>query len=129
MAKRSSIYVDAFGHANPIPVACRVGNVLTSGIVYGLDPATGKVAPTLDDQCRLMFAHMRTIVEAGGGTVDDIVKITVWMVDRSQREPLNREWLAMFPDPQNRPARQAMQAETLGAGMLIQLDFMAVIDA
>lgn len=129
MAKRTSIYVDAFGHANPIPVACRVGNILTSGIVYGLDPATGKVAPTLDDQCRLMFAHMRTIVEAGGGTVDDIVKITVWMVDRSQREPLNREWQAMFPDPQNRPARQAMQAEKLGAGMLIQLDFMAVIDA
>ena len=128
MAKRTSIYVDAFGHANPIPVACRVGNVLTSGSVYGLDPATGKVAPTLDAQCALMFAHMRTIVEAGGGTVDDIVKITVWMVDRSQREPLNREWLAMFPDPKDRPARQAMQAEKLGNGMLIQLDFMAVID-
>lgn len=129
MAKRTSIYLDAFGHGNPIPVACRVGNILTSGIVYGQDPATGKVAPTLDEQCTLMFRHMRTIVEAGGGTVDDIVKITVWMMDRSQREPLNREWLAMFPDPANRPARQAMQAQQLGAGMLIQLDFMAVIDA
>jgi enamine deaminase RidA (YjgF/YER057c/UK114 family) len=106
-----------------------VGNILTSGIVYGLDPATGKVAPTLEQQCALMFAHMRTIVEAGGGTVDDIVKITVWMVDRANRAPLNTEWLAMFPDPARRPARQAMQAVELGSGMLIQLDFMAVIGA
>ena len=65
---RTSIYVDAFGHANPIPSACRVGNILTSGIVYGLDPATGKVAPTLEEQCALMFRHMRDIVEAGGGS-------------------------------------------------------------
>lgn len=129
MAKRTSIYLDAFGHANPIPVACRVGNILTSGIVYGLDPATGKVAPTLEEQCAFMFKHMRAIVEAGGGTVDDIVKVTVWMVDRSQRAPLNAEWLAMFPDAEDRPARQAIQAEALGAGMLIQLDFLAVIGA
>lgn len=126
MAKRRSIYVEAFGHKNPIPAACRVGNLLTSGIVYGLDPATGKPAPDIDAQCTLMFQHIRTIVEAGGGTVDDIVKITVWLQDRSQREPVNREWLKMFPDPQNRPARQAMQAELTG-GMLVQCDFIANI--
>ena len=126
MAKRRSIYVDAFGHKNPIPAACRVGSLLTSGIVYGLDPATGKPAPDLDAQCALMFQHIRTIVEAGGGTVDDIVKITVWLQDRSQREPVNREWLKMFPNPQNRPARQAMQANLMG-GMLVQCDFIANI--
>ncbi len=36
--ERTSIYVDAFGHANPIPVACRVGNILTYGHVYGSIP-------------------------------------------------------------------------------------------
>ncbi len=126
MGRRRSIYVEAFGHKNPIPAACRVGSLLTSGIVYGLDPLTGKVAPDLDAQCALMFRHIRTIVEAGGGTTDDIVKVTVWLQDRSQREPVNREWLKMFPDPQDRPARQAMQAELTG-GMLVQCDFVANI--
>lgn len=126
MPKRQSIYVDAFGHKNPIPAACRIGDMLMSGIVYGLDPATGQVAPTLDAQCALMFEHIRTIVEAGGGTTDDILKITVWLQDRSQREPVNREWLKMFPDAANRPARQAMQAELTG-GMLVQCDFVAKI--
>lgn len=126
MPKRQSIYVDAFGHKNPIPAACRIGDTLVSGIVTGLDPATGRVAPTLDAQCALMFRHIRTIVEAGGGTTDDILKITVWLHDRSQREPLNRAWLAMFPDPANQPARQAMQIE-LTDSKLVQCDFIAKI--
>lgn len=126
MARRQTIYLEEFGHKNPIPAACRIGDTLMSGIVYGLDPSTGKVAETLDEQCRLMFRHVRAIVEAGGGTVDDILKMTVWLKDRSQRDPVNREWEAMFPDPANRPARQAMSAELAG-GMLVQCDFVAKI--
>lgn len=128
MTKRQSIYVEGFGHKNPIPAGCRLGPVLMSGIVYGLDPATGKPAPTLDEQCALMFRHIRAIMAEAGGSTDDIVKVTVWLADRSQREPLNREWLAMFPDPATRPARQAMAAE-LDGGKLIQCDFVAVMGA
>jgi enamine deaminase RidA (YjgF/YER057c/UK114 family) len=126
MARRTSIYIDGFEHTNPIPTACRIGNLLMSGIVVGKDPATGRVAPGLDEQCALVFSHMRAIVEAGGGTTDDIVKVTVWLSDRSQRAAVNREWLEMFPDPADRPARQAMQADLTG-GILMQCDFVAVI--
>lgn len=124
MTRRQSIYVEGYSHANPIPAACRLGDLVVSGIVYGLDPATGKVAPTLEEQCALMFLHVRRIMEAAGGSTDDIVKMTVWMADRSQRQALNAEWLKMFPDPETRPARQTM-AGILGNGMLIQCDFMA----
>ena len=127
MSRRQTIYLKDFGHKNPIPTACRIGDTLMSGIVYGLDPQTGQVAETLDAQCRLMFAHVRAIVEAGGGTIDDIVKMTIWLKDRSQRDPVNREWEAMFPDPADRPARQAMSADLPG-GMLVQCDFVAKID-
>lgn len=127
MARRTSIYVEGFGHKNPIPAACRVGNVLMSGIVFGLDPATGKTAEGLDEQCRLMFGHIRAIMQAAGGSTDDIVKVTVWLADRNQREPVNREWLAMFPDPATRPARQAMGG-ALDGGKLVQCDFVAVMD-
>jgi 2-iminobutanoate/2-iminopropanoate deaminase len=126
MGKRTAIYVEGFGHKNPIPAAARIGNTVASGIIYGLDVATGKPAAGLDAQARLMFQHLKTIIEAAGGTTGDILKLTVWMADRSQREAVNREWLAMFPDPATRPARQAMQAE-LGAGILVQCDFLAVI--
>jgi len=127
MSKRKSIYIEGFQHVNPIPNACRLGNFLVSGVINGVDPATGKVPPTIEEQCAFMFGHMRRIVEAGGGTTDDIIKMTVWMKDRSQRQPLNREWLKMFPDEQTRPSRHTMQGHMEGA-TLIQCDFMAVID-
>jgi len=126
MSRRTSVYVEGFSHVNPIPNACRIDNLLVSGVINGVDPATGKVPPTLEEQCAFLFGHLRRIVQAGGGSIDDIIKMTVWMKDRSQREALNREWLKMFPDKETRPARHTMQG-TMEGGVLIQCDFMAVI--
>ncbi len=126
MAQRKSIHVADFGHVNPIPAACRVGNLVMSGGIHGVDPATGKVAATLEEQCAHMFRHVRAIVEAAGGTTDDIIKMTVWMNDRAHRDALNREWVKMFPDEHARPARHTMQA-ALGGGILIQCDLTAVL--
>ena len=95
MAKRQSIYIEGFAHKNPIPAACRLGNMLMTGIITGMDPATGKVAPTLETQCAFMFQHVRAIMIAAGGSTDDIIKMSVWMADRSKRDVLNAEWLKM----------------------------------
>jgi 2-iminobutanoate/2-iminopropanoate deaminase len=126
MGRRQSIYVNSFGHANPVPAACRIGNVVYSGGVYGQDPATRKAADGIEAQCALMFVHVRTIVEAAGGTTEDIVKMTLWMNDRSLRPIVNREWIAMFPDEHSRPTRHTLKAN-LDGGMLIQCDFVAII--
>ncbi|TPN85604.1 RidA family protein [Mesorhizobium sp. CU2] len=126
MDRRRSIYIPGFRHKNPIPNAAIIGDLLMSGVINGVDPATGELADGLDDQCRFMFAHVRAIVEAAGGTTGDILKITVWMRDRSKREALNREWLAMFPDEASRPARHSFQAELEGR-IEIQCDVTAVI--
>jgi enamine deaminase RidA (YjgF/YER057c/UK114 family) len=128
MSRRKSIYAEGFSHANPIPNACRIGDLLVSGVINGVDPTTSKVAPTIEGQCAFMFQHMRAIVEAGGGTTDDIIKMTVWLKDRSNRQPVNAEWLKMFPDAKTRPARHAQQLATPGGDILVQCDFMAVID-
>lgn len=122
---RRSIYIDAFAHKSPIPNASRIGNVIASGLIRGTDPATGKLAATLAEQTRLMFAHMAETVEAGGGRVEDIIKVTFWM-EALDRPAVNGEWVAMFPDPASRPARQIMQVP-MEQGVLIQCDFLAVI--
>jgi 2-iminobutanoate/2-iminopropanoate deaminase len=123
---RSSIYLDAIVHRSPIPNASRIGNVIVSGLIRGADPATAKLAPTLERQCAFMFLHMRRTVEAGGAGVDDIIKVTVWMKELA-RKPVNDEWVKMFPDPAARPARQIIEAP-MEPGVLVQCDFMAVID-
>lgn len=125
MARRS-IYVGEIAHQSPIPNASRIGNIVVSGLIRGFDPATSKLAATLEQQCAFMFLHMRQCAEAAGATLEDIVKVTVWM-EKLAREPVNEEWVKMFPDPASRPARQIMEVP-MEAGVLVQCDFMAVIE-
>jgi 2-iminobutanoate/2-iminopropanoate deaminase len=123
---RRSIHLGEIAHQSPIPNASRIGNIIVSGLIRGFDPATSQLAATLEAQCEYMFLHMRRTVEAGGATVDDIIKVTVW-VKELQRELVNEHWVRMFPDPASRPARQIMEVP-MEAGVLIQCDFMAVIE-
>jgi enamine deaminase RidA (YjgF/YER057c/UK114 family) len=124
---RRSIYVEGFSHTNPVPAACRIGPFVFSGAITGRDPQAGEMPADLDTQCANMFRHVREIVAAAGAGVGDIAKMTVWLRDFRDREALNREWAAMFPDPQSRPARHAVAA-TLDGGTLIQCDFIAVAE-
>lgn len=128
MPTRTSIYVEGFGHKNPIPAACRVGNIVYSGSIQGTDPSSGRYGADLDAQAALMFAHVKRIVEAAGGSPEHIVKMTIWLKDRGNREAVNREWLKMFPDPHSRPARHAIQS-ALDGDKLVECDFVAVLDA
>lgn len=124
---RKSIHAEGFSHKNPIPSACRIGPMLYSGSILGTDPATGAYGATLEAQCELMFDQMRRVVQAGGGTLNDVIKMTVWMRDRNQRAALNAVWLKVFPDAHDRPARHTMQAD-LDGDKLIECDFVAVIE-
>ncbi|HEY3911301.1 MAG TPA: RidA family protein [Stellaceae bacterium] len=127
MAKRRSIDVPGARHVNPIPSACRRGPFVVSGAISGADPQSGKVDPDLDAQCRAMFANVRRVIEAAGGTPEDIVKMTVWITDRALRPILNKHWVEMFPDPHSRPARHTMTAHDLAAPMQVQCDLLAVL--
>lgn len=127
MDKRRSVNVAGASHANPIPSASRRGPFVVSGAISGTDPQTGKVPDDLDAQCRLMFANVRRVIEAAGGTPDDIVKMTVWISDRALRPTLNKHWVEMFPDAQSRPARHTVTSTDLVAPMQVQCDLLAVL--
>ena len=126
MGRRSSIEIGGLKHKNPIPAACRMDNVVASGLISGVDPATGELGASLRQQAEHMFAQMQRILAAAGATPEDVVKVNVWMRDRGQRNEINPAWLAMFPDEASRPARQTMQVD-LEPGRLVQCDFLAVI--
>src|SRR3954467_2461887 len=97
MDKRRSIEVAGVKHQNPIPAASRKGPIVASGAISGADPQTGTVSGDLDAQCGQMFDNGRRLIEAAGGSPDDIVKMTVWIADRALRPTLNKYWVEMFP--------------------------------
>ncbi len=126
--KGRSIHVDGVRHGAPIPMGARVGNMIFSSGIIGADPSTGDVPADLESQCVFAFANMKTLVENAGGKVQNIGSIKVYMKDRSQREAVNRPWLEMFPDEDDRPARHAIEYDAFPPGVLVQLEIVAVVD-
>jgi len=124
---RRSIDIDGFRHRNPIPAACRKGPFLVSGGIHGYDPRTGGLAEGCEAQIALVFDHVKDLVEAGGGSTGDIIKMTFWLTDRADRALVNPHWLRMFPDPADRPTRHTMRGN-LDGDMKVQCDFLAVIE-
>jgi 2-iminobutanoate/2-iminopropanoate deaminase len=127
MAKRKSVNFPSFRHLNPIPNASRIGNIVMSSVINGMDPGARTLPPELTQQLANMFLHVRNAVEAAGGTVDDIIKMTVWVKDpATQREALNVEWVKMFPDENSRPARHTLPLAP-DSKALVSCDFTAVL--
>jgi len=127
MKRRQSINGSHARHENAIPNACRIGNIVMSSVIGGSNPGTRELPPTLEQQIANVFGYIRHDIEAAGGTVDDIVKVTFWVKDPAkQRAALNEGWVKMFPDPASRPARhtQHLPAESRA---LVQADFIAVL--
>lgn len=127
MAKRQSINGSRARHENPIPNASRIGNLVMSSVIGGANPGTRDLPPTLEAQVANVFGYIRHDIEAAGGSVDDIIKITFYVKDpATQRAALNAEWLKMFPDADARPARHT-QPLPADSRAMVQADFVAVI--
>ena len=127
MSRRVSFDLPGLKHTNPIPGGCRVGPILVTSGISGVDPQSGKLPEGIEAQCAQMFQNIRAILEVGGATTDDVVKLTVWLQDRTQRPAVNKEWVAMFPDPHSRPARHTFGGPDLAPEMLVQCEVMAVV--
>jgi 2-iminobutanoate/2-iminopropanoate deaminase len=107
-------------------MGARVGNVIYSSGILGKDPLTDKLPEDAAGQARFVFENMRTLLKVGGATTEDVVRLTVYLKNDSLREDLNREWIATFPDPHDRPARHVLIHPLAGA-LLIQVEIVAVV--
>jgi enamine deaminase RidA (YjgF/YER057c/UK114 family) len=129
MARRQSINGGPPRHENPIPNASRIGNIVMSSVIGGSNPGTRELPDSLKQQVANVFAHIRHDIEAAGGSVDDIIKVTFWVKDPvTQRAALNAEWIKMFPDPVARPARHTLPLPA-DSRAKVQADFTAVLSS
>lgn len=126
MSALRSIDLPGASHNAPIPAAARVGPLLCSSGIAGKDPATGQLPTAPTAQVRHAFANLQALLAAGGAQPRDVVKLTVYVRDNAVRDAINAEWLALFPDPHDRPARHILVYD-LQHGMAVQLEVTAFI--
>lgn len=114
-------------HKQPIPTVSRVGNMIFSSAISGMDINTGEMPADPEKQIANAFANAKASVEEVGGTVGDIGKMTVFLADRNMRDIVNKYWLAMFPDEHDRPVRHTIGGPLAG-DFVIQIEFVAVTE-
>lgn len=124
--KLRSIETVGASHNAPIPAAARVGHLLCTSAVSGKDPLTGELPADAVVQARNAFTNLKAVLEAGGGSLLDVAKLSVTLKDNSVRETFNNEWNSAFPDPFDRPARHIVLHD-LQHGMLLQIEAIAFI--
>ncbi len=126
MAKREVLQVKGSHHQNPIPTAVKIGNMVFTSAIIGSDPETGEMPEKVEDEVANLFHYIREIMALAGGTTDDIAHLHVLVSDAEYKKVVNVEWLKMFPDENNRPARHTT-VQKLREGLRVQIELTAVL--
>lgn len=124
---RRSIETDSFQHENPIPVATRIGPLVTSGIIPALNPGTRDMPDSLEEQVANLFTHIGNALAGAGGGWEHVAKITFFANDPEARGKINPFWLEKFPEEGSRPSRHT-QITADGGRARISCDFIAYIE-
>jgi len=126
MAKRKVIEIPGLSHNAPIPLGAKIGSMVFSSGISGRNPETKVIPQEPDRQAEMLFQNIRKFMELAGGTPENIGHMTVFLKEEKYRESINKEWVKMFPDESDRPARHAVKADLRGE-LLFQVELIAVV--
>jgi 2-iminobutanoate/2-iminopropanoate deaminase len=99
------------------------GFIFTAGQI-ALDPASGQlVSGDIALQTARVLDNLKAIVEAGGSSLDQTVKATVYLKDMNDFAAMNEVYARYFP--QNPPVRSTVEAARLPRDVLVEIDVIA----
>jgi len=102
----------------------RVGDFIFVSGQGPLDPATGKIVGiTIEEQTERVLENIKAILEAGGATMADVVKVGAHLSDLALFERYNKVYASYFPDP--KPTRTTVGSQLMG--ILVEIDAIAYV--
>ena len=107
--------------------AIRVDNTVYLSGQIPLDPATMElVTGDMRDQICRVFDNLSAVAEAAGGSLDSIVKLTVFLIDLTHFPLVNEVMAEYFNEPY--PARAAVGVAQLPKGARVEMDAVMNLD-
>jgi len=104
----------------PYSQAVRAGYTVYLSGQLGIDPSSGNLVEGIEAQTRQVFANLRAVAEAASGSLDDVVKLTILLVDLADFAIVNDIMASCFNDPY--PARATYQVVALPKAARIEVD-------
>ena len=111
----------------PYSQAVRAGNTVYFSGQIPLDPATGNLVDgDIAAQARRAFDNLKAVAEAAGGSLEQIVRLGLYLTDLSQFAAVNAVMQEYFAAPY--PARSTIEVSGLPKGAAFEVDAVMVLD-
>jgi reactive intermediate/imine deaminase len=100
--------------------AVRVDNTVYLSGQIGLDPTNMTMVDGIEAQVNRVFQNLRAVADAAGGSLDDLVKINIYLTDLAHFGKVNEIMATYFHEPY--PARAAVGVASLPRNALVEAD-------
>ena len=111
----------------PYSQAVRAGNTVYLSGQISLDPASGgMVHGDIGAQARRVFDNLKAVCEAAGGSLENVVRVGIYMTDLAHFAAVNAVMQDYFTPPY--PARATVQVAALPRAAQVEVDAIMVLD-
>jgi reactive intermediate/imine deaminase len=100
--------------------AVRVDHTVYLSGQIGLDPTSMQMVEGIEAQIHRVFQNLRAVTVAAGGSMDDVVKLNIFLADLGNFAKVNEIMATYFHQPY--PARAAVGVASLPRGALVEAD-------
>jgi len=110
----------------PYNQAVSIGNLIYTAGQIPLDPAGNMVSGGIKEQTQQVLENVKTVIEAGGSTLDKVIKATVFLKDLNDFAGMNEIYSQYFKNA-NAPARTTIQVSRIPKDSLVEIEVVAYI--
>lgn len=110
----------------PYSQALRSGNMVFVSGQIPVDPATGTMADTVEEQAKQALTNLKNVLQAAGLRMDQVIKTTVFLADLADFPRVNAVYESFFKAPY--PARSCVQVAGIPKGALLEVECIAIED-
>jgi 2-iminobutanoate/2-iminopropanoate deaminase len=108
----------------PVAPAVRANGFIFTGGYVPLDPRSGNaVMGSIEDQTRQTLQNLKDVLEQAGSSLEQVVKVNVFLSDLGEWERMNAVYREFFP--KEFPARRTVHAMLVG-GYKVEIDCIAL---
>ena len=110
----------------PYEQAIKIGDFIYTAGQISLDPKTGNlVAGGIAEQTRQVLENLKAVLQAGGSSLDRVVKATVFLKNIADFAAMNEVYAEYLG--QSKPARSTVAVADLPRGALVEIDLVATL--
>ena len=109
----------------PYEQAIKWGGLLFTSGQIALDPVTGTLIDgDISAQTRQVLENLKAVIEAGGSSLNHVIKATVYLTDLNSFAKMNEVYIEYLGNV--KPARSTVGVASLPRGASVEIDLVAI---